>query len=623
MTDDLSSVRAIGALNTGFLLEKEGASCGPLQQLRELTQNGIEAVLARGGAGSVAWCAHTPPGNTGARKLSVVDDGTGLTGAEMVHYFGNLAASGRNQARDANFGMGAKIALYFHNPEGIIWRSWRGRQGAEVQVRRMPGDAGGVPVYGLVQHRHPDGDGAAWRAIGDELRPQLLADGRNGTQVILLGRDTAHDTTRPPLARTVGRRGWIRYYLNTRYFELPREVTVVVCEGAPSSEARSAIRGQRSYLDEQAEKAGTVELDAARAHWWLLRAQPKRGRQSPLWASSGHLAVLYRGELFAMLDSTEGGYATLQNSFGLRLGYERVVIYLEPRQDAVEVDIKRTHLLVDGAEPAWDRWGREFQASLPDALRGLQADLSHAPESRKSIRSRLEQHAAIFQVSAYRRPRGPVGGTDHDRRARGDRVASEIAHDAPALGYDVMADRSLPMPGRRSARQPAPTCRAQTRQPPTPREAGARRSPPAIELPTVRWVAIAEGTRAAGELEDLAARYDQRADLLTINGDFRLITDMVRRWQATFARGSAERQLVLLAVQESFEQALIEAVLTARALEGTSQAWPAPGRGDGPESRILTPQALTIAVFSRQLMDVAIKKRLAQRLGRPQRPPLT
>ena len=64
--------------NTSFLLDRLGQDCHPLQQIRELTQNGIEAILRTGSPGQIVWEAE-PFGVDSASKpifkLSVTDTG--------------------------------------------------------------------------------------------------------------------------------------------------------------------------------------------------------------------------------------------------------------------------------------------------------------------------------------------------------------------------------------------------------------------------------------------------------------------------------------------------------------------------------------------------------------------
>src|SRR5258705_301705 len=83
--------------DTGFLLERLGKDCHPLQFLRELTQNSIEAILrTQARAGEVVWDVDWTSyelGDYGAFKLSIIDNGDGMTGEEMVRYINQLSSS--------------------------------------------------------------------------------------------------------------------------------------------------------------------------------------------------------------------------------------------------------------------------------------------------------------------------------------------------------------------------------------------------------------------------------------------------------------------------------------------------------------------------------------------------
>jgi len=62
--------------NTGFLLDRLGQDCHPLQFLRELTRNAIEAIQRTGKPGHVLWeLDFTTYDLTGILKLSVLDTG--------------------------------------------------------------------------------------------------------------------------------------------------------------------------------------------------------------------------------------------------------------------------------------------------------------------------------------------------------------------------------------------------------------------------------------------------------------------------------------------------------------------------------------------------------------------
>ena len=69
---------------------------------------------------------------------------------------------------------------------------------------------------------------------------------------------------------------------------------------------------------------------------------------------------------------------------------------------------------------------------------------------------------------------------------------------------------------------------------------------------------------ATGDLKDQAARYHPGRYELTINADFRAITDLTTHWQARY-RGVAGAHAVIDAqVREWCEEILVEVVLAVR-----------------------------------------------------------
>src|SRR5690606_2405445 len=109
--------------NMTFMVDRLGADCAPLQFVRELTQNSLEAIRALGEAGEIRWdmdwtSAELLPGQ--GKKLAIIDNGVGMTGPEMVEYINRLSSSTHQQSRHGNFGMGAKIATAPRNPHGVV-----------------------------------------------------------------------------------------------------------------------------------------------------------------------------------------------------------------------------------------------------------------------------------------------------------------------------------------------------------------------------------------------------------------------------------------------------------------------------------------------------------------------
>ncbi len=127
-----------------------------------------------------------------------------------------------------------------------------------------------------------------------------------------------------------------------------------------------------------------VQLSDAIARWWVLDDDHRgRRREAAIWASTGHAAAAYDDELYDILPQTRGGYGRLQD-FGIRFGYERVVLHLEPRvhADRLQCNTARTLLLLDHEPLPWARWGEEFAAAMPgEILRAAGTSGQHVDRS--------------------------------------------------------------------------------------------------------------------------------------------------------------------------------------------------------------------------------------------------
>jgi hypothetical protein len=127
--------------------------------------------------------------------------------------------------------------------------------------------------------------------------------------------------------------------------------------------------------------------------------------------------------------------------------------------------------------------------------------------------------------------------------------------------------------------------------------------------PTVYWISVENGTRSRDQLEDRAAKYLANQNVLQINADFRIFTDMVDRWTERYGHVPGARETVVHAVREWFEQALIETVLGAQSLQGSSQ-WPI-----SDVAKLWEEESLTAAVLQRYHIDVNVKRTLGMKLG--------
>jgi hypothetical protein len=129
----------------------------------------------------------------------------------------------------------------------------------------------------------------------------------------------------------------------------------------------------------------------------------------------------------------------------------------------------------------------------------------------------------------------------------------------------------------------------------------------------VDWVSLADGTRTPGDIEDKAARYLEDQNLLLINADFRVFTDMVQHWVEKYTKERGETaglvEMVRDSVHDWFEQALTETVIGVQALKG-SREW-----SITQITAALSEEALTAVVMQRYHPYNSVKRELGTKLG--------
>lgn len=110
-------------------------------------------------------------------------------------------------------------------------------------------------------------------------------------------------------------------------------------------------------------------------------------------------------------------------------------------------------------------------------------------------------------------------------------------------------------------------------------------------------------------MDDRAAEYLCEQNLLMINADFVVFTDMADRWCSAYAAVPGSAPAIKEVVQEWFEQQLIEAVMSALALRATG-TWALPEL-----EQLWSETAFTSAVLLRWHIDQSIKRNLGMQLG--------
>jgi hypothetical protein len=588
--------------NTGFLLDRLGEDCHPLQFLRELTTNSIEAILRTSSkTGEIIWDADWITFDLDhVFKLSITDNGDGMRGQDMVEYINQLSSSAVEQSLSGNYGVGGKIATATRNHHGVMYLSWRNGLGSLIHFWKDPASG----TYGLKQFETASGDYSHYVMLEDEVRPEIISD--HGTKIVLLGHANAQDTMQPPGPDTPSPSRWISKYLNTRYFRIPEGISIRAREGwqnPRTDKDRNLLRkviGQEAYLREHAQESGRVILTGATAHWWILEDEVALTNNSGFIESAGHVAALYQDELYELTNS-RAGTARLQN-FGVVFGYRQVVIYVEPVPDnttRLTTNTARTNLLLNNEQLPWADWASEFREKMPSKISELIAEkaaTSSSLDHGKSIRDRLKPFLDLFKVSRYRpAPNGTIS-IDDQITVRGGhpKRASAATSGAPSSGQSggeggtaggvyAIFQKEGGKPGEKVHPDP---------------------------FPEVKWISVRDGSRVPGDLEDRAAKFLGDQNLLLINSDFRVFADMVKKFVKDYGGNPALADKVEDSVQAWFGQALIETVIGVQALHGAKE-WAAQDI-----QAALSEEALTAVVMPRYHVHNSVKRELGSKFGK-------
>jgi hypothetical protein len=582
--------------NMGFLLDRLGADCAPLQFIRELTVNSIEAIdETPKSSGEIVWDFDRtsyeltqPP----VFKLSITDTGVGMTGPEMVQYINRLSSSGRLQAVDGNYGVGAKIAAATRNPAGVVYLSWKNGQGAMIHLWRNP-DTG---EYGLKQMKLPSGRYSHWGPVEDTLKPSAIGD--NGTVVILLGSKEADNTMEAPEGAPTPSR-WIARYLNSRFFRFPDGISVRAREGwtseNPDTNVLRLAKGAEEFLERHKESSGRVNLGDATAHWWILKDSESISQSSGANLPGGHMAALFQNELYELV-SARSGVARLQ-SFGVSLGHQRVVIYVEPKDSPryrITTNTARTLLLVNGEVLPWGDWAEKFRENFPQEIKTLMDSVTRDRQESdyaKSIRDRLKDIQDLLKLKKYKPSRtgtlqisdeltlGTPRSNSGTERKRGGRSGSPTGGGSRAGElYTLFLAEENGVLGERVRDR--------------------------LDEINVQWVPESE----IGIL-DRAATYIQETNTLLINQDFRVFTEFVAHWEKQYRSVPAAKSIITEVAREWFQQTLTEVIYSVDFLRGDKQ-W-----SDRDVSGLLSPEGLTAAVLPRYHIEMAVRRTLGSKLG--------
>lgn len=567
----------IGVDRTDLLIDKLGEESGPLQFLREFTHNALQAAVP----GRPITCIWSATKVGAAPKLTVTDNGTGMTRENLASLIGNLASSGQHQDLSSNFGIGAKVSALPFNRCGVIYRSW----------------VDGAPCGHEATIKHDQTAGTYVitdpKALTLDERPAIIAAAGSGTQVVFLGNESTADTTVPPTGRHKRDR-WIIRELNNRYYTLNlpgyREPTVKVAADL-TDDTDVAITGQAAYLKRHVKQVdlrdatGFVELKpqvlardggdqvvAAEAEWWILdNVEDLRAEHASDRYPGHHVAAVFQNELYDVAYHGTAPTARLSR-FGVTHGQRAVVVYVHIR-DGVTAAANRNNLAGAASALPWEEWGADFAANMPDVLADhvarekAQAITADNEEKRRE----LDEILKALNVGRFRPSRNGPTGFGGLPIPGGDPAANENSNNGTAAGG---GEGGTTGDGDR----------------PHGDEGRARR----VSAPDYPQVEFYDDDLEAIP-EDRAALYDEHTNTVKVNLSFRVIQQFRAHWRDQLKNKAKIEEMEGL-LRQAIDLAVREHVATLKDLVSTS----AGGWSISDRAHALSPETLTPVLLQRR-----------------------
>ena len=580
--------------NTSFSLDQHGRQCSPLQYVRELTQNSIEAILGETGEGDIFWTYDREEMNeTGIHKLACIDSGPGMDGEELRGLMNKMYSSGKDQSAQGNFGIGAKVAGVYRSPKGLIYKSYKEGKGYLGELCRHPISG----KYGLRQQEEIDGSFTPYMEITIGSKPKQMKG--NGTIVTLIGKDDEEDTFTCPPEGEQGKE-WLSRYLNGRYFTMPEGITLkVTYRNNPLQETepnykRRTIKGMQYYLDKYQRASGTVDVKGANMHWWVLKDDIKKINYITNWS---HTGTLFQDELHDLEVGSKTNKSRL-NRCGIIHLLNKIVIYAEPTTEDVFADASRTEIYIaEGKKAPWTDWADEFFKNMPSEIERLEDEASYRASDGDiniQVYDMLKKWLKDFKVPKYTTknegeieitPLVDLGGTPNS----GD--TSETENNNPGESKNNTGSR-----GRRYSD-------FTTDDGKKGREVNSDQF-----IPRVEWVSPDDQPH----LVDRAAQYIRPHNRLLINKDYRGFTSWFEEVHQEKGGGKPGARSTVEGICKVHYQAhLCETVLRVQLLKRYGKTW----RIDEVDSA-LSELGLTTAVSGIKHLDQVVKNKVGHAIGK-------
>ncbi len=422
-------------------LEQTAANAPKSMLIRETIQNSFEANATHVFVDEIDLnedfvpCGLAfSPGVCSGRKMSILDNGHGMTGEQLQETMSNLFSSGRGKKfvsdGGANFGIGLRAIGAFHNPYGLIVESWIDGHGHRVIVRKNARTG----QYELMPNGPSDSSVLEEEiAIPKRLLKLAHEQGRStnlisGTRVTFMGNSATEQTYFE---------GKVPLDIQKRFFRYIRSDIKLHIAGNSRHNILSALQIMQSGVD-YGHKTYQCEFGQVVVHYAM-----KSGRAEGVNTNANKFGIrtVWNNEIYTYTTTLE-----MYRALGIVLDARAWAIYIELPSDAFTSKMDRAsivHIRTQQPFDPFDELCELVRNDLPLAIKQHQEKLAAAEDIMPKLDDWIKAEFAKLVGLNYSMSTHIAGPEEIDLSDVGDMSCSTIDHESTGLGSHTVLDSKL------------------------------------------------------------------------------------------------------------------------------------------------------------------------------------
>jgi hypothetical protein len=450
--------------NEAFAIHHLIADCPPFTVVRELLKNAEESAACLQPPGRIEWFIEEVGS---VPKLGLFNEGPGMSGEELARLM-DLASTGKTLGLDNNYGQGGKISALKNSPHGVIYRSCKA--GCVCQVILAAEQRSGIdyPVYVKKRQLARDDEGESWDVVIDVTeryagRPDRPLD-RDWTEVVLLGRDEAHNTI-SELIPGLKAKNWLMRLINTRFYRFAAGVAVRnanLTTGQPSNRHATGLEELTRNHGEHSEDVAAhhprfgplvIRYVKLRGSYGVDGAGHSRAKTMEAYgigSRGDHICLVWKNECYDFHPS----WSRISGAFGVTFGSSNVAIQVLMPDDApVKNNTYRDSLIdrdSDHQQVRVEEFADLVRCHRPQWLVNYIEEEARKNTNITGVMERLKTFLNDLKADAENRSVIERDGTDQGELTQRPRTPGNGTGDGPGTHpFDPTSISSRPALGRR------------------------------------------------------------------------------------------------------------------------------------------------------------------------------